>query len=79
MDSLSISHTRSKRVSSVSVALAAWALAARPWPARGRLVFLAVFVALLAMMSRGADYGGRMVYDYNAGGDACPQPIEFTR
>ena len=63
----------------LAVALAAWALAARPLPARGRLVFLMLLVVLLSVMSRGADYGGRMVYDYNAGGSACPQPIEFTR
>ena len=63
----------------LSIALAAWAAAARPLPARGRGVFLTLLVVLLALMSRGADYGGRMVYDYNAGGNACPQPIEFTR
>jgi len=63
----------------LSVALAAWALVARPLPARGRAVFLILFLVLLALMSRGADFGGRMVYDYNAGGNACPQPIEFTR
>jgi len=63
----------------LSIALAAWAAAARPLPARGRVVFLILLVVLLALMSRGADYGGRMVYDYNAGGNACPQPIEFTR
>ncbi|TMA64640.1 MAG: DUF2231 domain-containing protein [Deltaproteobacteria bacterium] len=63
----------------LSIALAAWAAAARPLPARGRGVFLILLVVLLALMSRGADYGGRMVYDYNAGGNACPQPIEFTR
>jgi len=63
----------------LSVALAAWALVARPLPARGRAVFLILFLVLLALMSRGADFGGRMVYDYNAGGSACPQPIEFTR
>jgi len=63
----------------LSIALAAWAAAARPLPARGRVVFLILLVVLLALMSRGADYGGRMVYDYNAGGNACTQPIEFTR
>ncbi len=63
----------------LSIALTAWALAARPCPARGRRLFLILFVVLLIVMSRGADYGGRMVYDYNAGGNACPQPIEFTR
>jgi hypothetical protein len=34
---------------------------------------------LLGVMSIGADYGARMVYDYNAGGSACSQPIEFTK
>jgi uncharacterized membrane protein len=63
----------------LSVVLAAWALAARPLPVRGRAVFLVLFLVLLALMSRGADFGGRMVYDYNAGGSACSQPIEFTR
>ena len=63
----------------LSVALAAWAVAARPLPTRGRVVFLMLLAVLLMLMSRGADYGGRMVYDYNAGGNACPQPIEFTR
>jgi uncharacterized membrane protein len=63
----------------LSAALTAWAVAARPLPARGRVVFLVLLVVLLMVMSRGADYGGRMVYDYNAGGNACPQPIEFTR
>ena len=63
----------------LSVVLAAWGLAAHPLPVRGRAVFLILFLVLLALMSRGADFGGRMVYDYNAGGNACPQPIEFTR
>ena len=30
-------------------------------------------------MSVGADNGARMVYDYNAGGNACSQPIDFTK
>jgi len=37
---------------------------------------LLVVVLLIAV---GADFGGRMVYDYNAGGDACPQPIDFSK
>ena len=41
--------------------------------------FVLLLLALLAVMTRGADYGGRMVYDYNAGGNACGQPIDFTR
>ncbi len=63
----------------VSVLLGVWALLARPFPKRGRWVFGLGLLALLGVMSLGADYGARMVYDYNAGGTACPQPIEFIR
>lgn len=59
--------------------LTGWAIRARPMPHRGRLAFLLLLLALLAGMTKGADYGGRMVYDYNAGGNACGQPIEFNR
>jgi hypothetical protein len=51
----------------------------RPLPRRGRAVFLLLLLVLVAALIRGADFGGRMVYDYNAGGDACGQPIEFTK
>ena len=63
----------------LAVTLTAWALVARPMPKRGRVLFAAGLLALLAVMTKGADYGGRLVYDYNAGGNACGQPIEFTR
>jgi uncharacterized membrane protein len=63
----------------LSAALALWAAAARPMPARGRGVFLAMLVVVVALIAKGADYGGRMVYDYNAGGNACGQPIEFSQ
>ena len=63
----------------LSAALALWAVAARPMPSRGRGVFLAVLVVVVALIAKGADYGGRMVYDYNAGGYACGQPIEFSQ
>jgi uncharacterized membrane protein len=63
----------------LSTALALWGIVRRPLPVRGRLVFLLLLAVLLAVMTRGADYGGRLVYDYNAGGAACSQPIEFTR
>jgi hypothetical protein len=36
-------------------------------------------LGILVVLSFGADYGARMVYDYNAGGNACSQPIEFTK
>ncbi len=62
----------------LATALTVWAAAARPLPRRGRAVFVLLLVVLAAVMARGADYGGRMVYDYNAGGNACGQPIEFN-
>lgn len=62
----------------LSAALALWAIAARPMPARGRGVFLVLLLGLVLLIAKGADYGGRMVYDYNAGGFACGQPIEFS-
>lgn len=62
----------------LSIGLTIWAIAARPFPKKGRPLFLLLFLVTLAIMAKGADYGGRMVFDYNAGGSACPQPIEFT-
>jgi uncharacterized membrane protein len=63
----------------LSLGLTVWAVVARPFPKRGRLIFMLIFLGLLVVMSFGADYGARMVYDYNAGGNACSQPIEFTK
>lgn len=63
----------------LSVVLTAWAWMARPFPKKGRVLFLLLFLIVLGIMTVGADYGARMVYDYNAGGNACSQPIEFTR
>lgn len=63
----------------LGVLLTVWAALARPLPRKGRPLFLLLLLALLVIMTRGADYGGRLVYDYNAGGTACPQPIDFTR
>lgn len=62
----------------LSFALAGWATYARPFPTRGRALFLLLFLATLVVMGVGADYGAWLVYGYNAGGDACPQPIEFV-
>jgi uncharacterized membrane protein len=64
--------------SALTTVLAVWAVVARPMPRRGRIVFVAALIALVALITKGADYGGRMVYDYNAGGNACSQPIDFT-
>ncbi len=63
----------------VSVLLAVWAATARPFPQKGRPLFLLVLLVLLVLMAFGSDYGARMAYDYNAGGNACSQPIEFSR
>lgn len=59
--------------------LTMWALAARPMPARGRYLFVLALLSLLGVIAAGADLGGQMVYDYNAGGTACPQPIDFKQ
>ena len=48
-------------------------------PARGRYVFLAGLIAVMGLITAGADLGGEMVYGYNAGGSACPQPIDFRK
>ncbi len=63
----------------LSIVSAIWAVFARPFPKKGRPFFLLLFLVLLMVMSVGADYGARMVYDYNAAGNACSQPIEFTK
>ena len=63
----------------VSVVLSAWASLKRPFPGKGRSFFILLFLILLGIMTVGADFGARMVYDYNAGGNACSQPIEFTK
>jgi len=62
-----------------SAGLMLWVALAPPMPSRGRGVFLLLLAALTGLLVTGADYGGRMVFDYNAGGYACGQPIEFTR
>jgi uncharacterized membrane protein len=66
-------------MTSMSVVLSIWALWKRPFPEKGRPFFVLLLLAMLVVMSVGADYGARMVYDYNAGGKACSQPIDFTR
>ena len=63
----------------LAAALSVWASIARPFPRRLRIVFVIALLAMVGVMTKGADDGGRMVYDYNAGGSACGQPIEFTK
>ena len=62
----------------LALVLTVWAAVARPLPRRGRVAFLVLLLALFVAVAKGADYGGRLVYDYNAGGNACAQPIEFA-
>jgi uncharacterized membrane protein len=59
--------------------LTLWALASRPMPTRARVLFMAGLLALMVLIAAGADLGGEMVYGYNAGGSACPQPIDFKK
>ena len=61
----------------LTVLLSVWASALRPMPVKGRVSFLVLLLILIGALTIGADFGGRMVYDYNAGGNACPQPIPY--
>jgi uncharacterized membrane protein len=65
-------------VLALSLLLAGWALLARPMPRRGRALFMIGLVLMAAVLAKGADYGGWMVFSYNAGG-SLPQPIEFSK
>lgn len=64
---------------SIGAVLAIWSIIARPFPRKGRALFILLRVALLAVMPIGGDHGALMVYDYNEGGHACPQPSEFVK
>jgi uncharacterized membrane protein len=76
---LLVNHERMMlAVLGLSTVLWLWGALARPMPLKGGLVFVLLLVVLSGGMAVGADFGVRMVYDYNAGGDACPQPIDFT-
>ena len=63
----------------IATILTVWAILARPFPKKGRPLFLFLLLVMIGVMTAGADFGGRMVYDYNAGGTACRQPIPFTK
>jgi uncharacterized membrane protein len=63
----------------LAVLASAWAIIQRPFPIRFRALFVILLLAMTGVMIKGADDGGRMVYDYNAGGSACGQPIEFEK
>ena len=59
--------------------LSLWALTSRPMPTRARVLFIAGLLALMVLIAAGADLGGEMVFGYNAGGSACPQPIDLKK
>jgi uncharacterized membrane protein len=65
-------------VLALSIVLAGWAILARPMPRRGRTLFMIGLVLMTLVLAKGADYGGWMVFSYNAGG-SLPQPIEFSQ
>ena len=62
----------------MSLILAGWSIAAGPFPQRGKFAFVLLLLAMAGVLVRGADYGGWMVFGYNAGG-SLPQPIEFNQ
>ena len=59
--------------------LTAWALASRPMPTRGRILFMAGLIAVMGLIAAGGDLGGEMVFAYNAAGSACAQPIDLKK
>jgi uncharacterized membrane protein len=61
-----------------SIVLTVWAWLTRPMPQRGRIGFMLLMLLMAAILVKGADYGGWMVFGYNAGGN-LPQPIEFSQ
>jgi uncharacterized membrane protein len=65
--------------SALAALLTLWAIIKRPMPASTlRYLFLFGLLVMIALMTKGADYGGIMVYDYNGGGGACSQPIQYV-
>jgi len=62
----------------LSTVLTGWALLARPMPRKGRILFMIGLMLMSLVLAKGADYGGWMVFGYNAGG-SLPQPIEFSQ
>jgi uncharacterized membrane protein len=65
--------------SALAALLGLWAIIKRPMPtAASRYFFLFGLLLMIVLMTKGADYGGIMVYDYNGGGGACAQPIPFV-
>ena len=65
--------------SAIAAVLTLWAIVQRPMPTSAtRYFFLFGLIVMIALMTKGADFGGIMVYDYNGGGGACSQPIQYV-
>jgi uncharacterized membrane protein len=65
--------------SALAAVLTIWALIERPMPTSAlRYLFIFGLLVMIALMTKGADFGGIMVYDYNGGGGACSQPIQYV-
>jgi len=62
-----------------TIVLTAWAIVDKPFPRSGRLAFLFLFLVLLIILTLGADYGSRLVFDYNADGTAISQPLRYSK
>jgi uncharacterized membrane protein len=62
----------------LSTILSAWALLTPPMPQKGRTLFIIGLMLMALILAKGADYGGWMVFGYNAGG-SLQQPIEFSQ
>ena len=59
--------------------LAAWAIVDKPFPRAGRRIFMFLSLILLIIITYGADYGSRLVYDYNADGTVVRHPMPFSK
>ena len=66
-------------MAAVTAVLTLWAFIRRPMPSSGgRYLFLFGLLLMIVLLTKGADYGGMMVFDYNGGGGACSQPIPYN-
>ena len=63
----------------ITNALTAWAMLDKPFPRAGRRVFLLGFLVLFGVITFGIDFGSRLVYDYNAAGNAIQQPKPYSK
>ena len=78
-DQLLLRHEHAMIVAwALSLVALTWAWRGRPLPRSGRVSFMLLLLIMMLILAKGADYGGWMVFGYNAGG-SLPQPIEFAQ